>query len=91
MEYTLVARVGNDPAAVTRIVSLLRRRGCDVLSLAVGRLGTDRSRCATFVVATRDVRQLVAQLLRLIDVLDVEVLTPATAARDNHAMHALSA
>ncbi|MEX1183731.1 MAG: ACT domain-containing protein [Gemmatimonadota bacterium] len=92
MEHTLVTRIRNDPAALTRVVSLLRRRGFDILSMVVGRSDGDQGREATMVVAAPDVRQVLAQLLRLVDVLDAKVITAApAAARDRNPNRALSA
>ena len=73
MEQTLVARIGTDPAALTRLVSLLRRRGFEIQSMNVERPGTDRARRATLVVLASDPRRLATQLMRLIDVIDVSI------------------
>ena len=92
MEHTLVTRIRNDPAALTRVISLLRRRGFEILSMVVGRSDGDQGREATMVVAAPDARQVLAQLLRLVDVLDARVLTAAPgAAHERHHSRALSA
>lgn len=74
-EHTVIARIGEDPAAVTRVVSLLRRRGYRLHSMSVGPCEGDAGRRATFVVYARDARQLLAQLDRLVDVIDARALT----------------
>lgn len=74
-EHTVIARIGDDPAALTRVVSLLRRRGFGLHSMSVGPCEGDAGRRATFVVYAPDVRQLMAQLGRLVDVLDARALT----------------
>ena len=70
--HTVVVRLQDRPGALYRAIGLIRRRGYNVASLVVGhseRPGTSRM---VLVVEARDVRQVVQQLERLIDVLSVE-------------------
>jgi acetolactate synthase I/III small subunit len=73
MEHAVRARLRSDPAAVTRLVSLLRRRGFDLQSLTLGPCDEPDSRPATMVVRAPDARLLLAQLRRLLDVVHVEI------------------
>ena len=90
MEHTLVAQLRNDPAALTRVVSLLRRRGFDIQSMVLERPQDGRSRRATFVVLAPDARRVTTQLQRLIDVLEVSTCT-APAAMEHGRARAASA
>lgn len=72
MEHTMVALIRNDPAAIARVVSLLWRRGFEIQSLAVERADGASARRATFVVLAADARRLTTQLMRLIDVIEVD-------------------
>jgi len=74
-EHTVIARIADDPAALTRVVSLLRRRGYLLHSMSVGPCEGDAGRRATFVVYAPNARQLLAQLDRLVDVIDARALT----------------
>ena len=70
--HTLVVRLHDRPGALYRAVGLVRRRDYNVSSLVVGpaeRSGTSRM---VLVVEACDVRQVIAQLRRLIDVLSVQ-------------------
>jgi acetolactate synthase-1/3 small subunit len=69
--HTVVVRLHDRPGALYRAIGLIRRRGYNVASLVVGaseRPGTSRM---VLVVEACDVRQVVAQLARLVDVLSV--------------------
>ena len=70
--HTVVVRLHDRPGALYRAIGLIRRRTYNVSSLVVGhsdRPGTSRM---VLVVEACDVRQVVQQLARLIDVLSVE-------------------
>ena len=70
--HTVVVRLHDRPGALYRAIGLIRRRGYNVASLVVGaseRPGTSRM---VLVVEACDVRQVIAQLRRLIDVLSVQ-------------------
>jgi len=73
--HTVVVRLHDRPGALYRAIGLIRRRGYNVASLVVGaseRPGTSRM---VLVVEACDVRQVVQQLARLIDVLSVQEIT----------------
>ena len=70
--HTVVVRLHDRPGALYRAIGLIRRRGYNVASLVVGaseRPGTSRM---VLVVEACDVRQVMQQLARLVDVLSVE-------------------
>ena len=70
--HTLLVTLHDRPGALYRAVGLIRRRDYNVASLVVGaseRSGTSRM---VLVVEATDVRQVVQQLTRLVDVLSVE-------------------
>ena len=76
-QRTIAALVQDRPGVLARIAGLFRRRGFNIASLAVGRserLGLSRM---TFVVEGPEevVRQVAAQLDRLIDVVEVHDIT----------------
>ena len=70
--HTIVVRLHDRPGALYRAIGLIRRRAYNVSSLVVGhseRPGTSRM---VLVVEACDVRQVIRQLERLVDVLSVE-------------------
>ena len=70
--HTVVVRLHDRPGALYRAVGLVRRRCYNVASLVVGaseRPGTSRM---VLVVEACDVRQVMQQLARLVDVLSVQ-------------------
>lgn len=74
-EHTIIALLHDRPGALHRTVTLLRRRGFNIISLAVGRAEQpDLSRC-TLVVDVDDATQVVRQLDRLVDVLGAADVT----------------
>ena len=75
MTHTLVAMVQDRPGVLHRAVSLLRRRGYNIESLAVGRSEAPGVSRMTLVVEAADVEQVVKQLYRLIEVLKVSDVT----------------
>jgi acetolactate synthase-1/3 small subunit len=77
MKHTLRALLQDHPGALSRAVSLFRRRGFNIDSLAVGASETPGVSSMTLVVEADDIDKVVKQLDRLIDVLHVEVV-PAT-------------
>lgn len=71
-KHTVVVRLHDRPGALYRAIGLVRRRGYNVASLVVGaseRPGTSRM---VLVVEACDVRQVMQQLARLVDVLSVQ-------------------
>jgi acetolactate synthase I/III small subunit len=73
--HTIVALLQDHPGVLHRAVSLLRRRGYNIASLAVGRSEADGVSRMTLVVEEEDVEQVVKQLNRLVEVLQVDDVT----------------
>jgi acetolactate synthase I/III small subunit len=73
--HTIVALLQDRPGVLHRAVSLLRRRGYNIASLAVGRSETAGVSRMTLVVEQDDVDQVVKQLNRLVEVLQVDDVT----------------
>src|SRR5918912_2355179 len=63
------------PGVLNRAVSLFRRRGFNIESLAVGHSETPGISRMTLVVESEDVEQVTKQLYRLIEVLKVSDVT----------------
>ncbi len=74
-QHTIVALMQDQPGALNRAVSLFRRRGYNIASLAVGHTETPGISRMTLVVESDDVEQVVKQLYRLIDVVKVSDVT----------------
>jgi acetolactate synthase I/III small subunit len=74
-KHTIVALVQDRPGVLNRCVSLFRRRGFNIESLAVGHSETTGVSRMTLVVESEDVEQVVKQLYRLIEVLKVSDVT----------------
>ncbi len=75
MQHTIIALVQDHPGVLNRIVSLFRRRGYNIESLAVGPSETHGISRMTLAVDVRDVDQVVKQFSRLIEVLTVRSVT----------------
>jgi acetolactate synthase I/III small subunit len=75
VKHTLVALMQDHPGVLTRVVSLFRRRGFNIESLAVGHSETPGISRMTLVVDAADVEQVIKQLYRLIEVLKVSDVT----------------
>jgi len=73
--HTLVAILHDRPGALTRAVSLFRRRAFNIASLTVARTEIPDHSRMTVVVEHHDVRQVMAQLQRLVDVIAVHEVT----------------
>ncbi|GAB4524438.1 MAG: acetolactate synthase small subunit [Anaerolineae bacterium] len=73
----VVALVENKPGVLNRVASLFRRRNYNVDSLTVGRTHKPHISRMTIVIDVRrtDVRQIVANLYKLINVIDVRYLS----------------
>lgn len=76
-KHILVALVENKPGVLNRVANLFRRRNFNIDSLTVGR--THRSHISRFTIvvdATRgDANRIAANLLKLINVIDVETVS----------------
>ena len=75
MQHTIVALMQDRPGVLNRAVSLFRRRGFNIESLAVGHSETPGVSRMTLVVDVEDVEQVVKQLYRLIEVVKVSDVT----------------
>jgi acetolactate synthase-1/3 small subunit len=76
-KHILVALVENKPGVLNRVASLFRRRNFNVDSLTVGRTHREHiSRMTIAVDSTRaDAKRIAANLLKLINVIDVSVVS----------------
>jgi len=74
-KHTLVALMQDRPGVLNRAVSLFRRRGFNIESLAVGHTETPGVSRMTLVVDAEEVEQVVKQFYRLVDVLKVSDVT----------------
>ena len=74
-KHTIVALVQDRPGVLNRAVSLFRRRGFNIESLAVGHSETAGISRLTLVVEAEEVEQVTKQLYRLIEVLKVSDVT----------------
>lgn len=99
MQHTLVALVQDRPGTLNRAVSLFRRRGLNVESLTVSKTEYPDVSRMTWVVQCDDIVSVIAQLEKLIDVLEVrEAQTGGTSAmtvlnygnNTSHSMFSLS-
>ena len=75
MHHTLIAVMQDRPGVLNRAVSLFRRRGFNIESLAVASTERPGLSRMTVVVDQDDVTQVVQQLQRLIDIVSVEDVT----------------
>lgn len=71
MQHTLVALVQDRPGVLNRAVSVFRRRSINIESLTVQRTDQAGISRMTWVVTTEDLKPVIAQLEKLIDVLEV--------------------
>ena len=78
-QHTLIALVQDKPGVLNRVASMFRRRGFNIVSLAVGNSEQAGLSRMTFVVNgdDRTVNQVAKQLDKLIDVLEVTDITEA--------------
>ena len=75
MKHTLVALMQDHPGVLNRVVSLIRRRNFNIESLTVGHTETPGVSRMTLVVDAADVEQIIKQLDRLIEILQVSDVT----------------
>ncbi len=76
MRHTLNALLRDHPGALNRAVSLFRRRGYNIDTLHVAPSETAGISRMMLIVDAENIEKVVKQLDRLIDVLQVEVVTP---------------
>ena len=78
-QHTLIALVEDKPGVLNRVASMFRRRGFNIISLAVGNSEQAGLSRMTFVVNGdyRTVSQVAKQLDKLIDVLEVADISEA--------------
>jgi len=78
-QHTLIALVEDKPGVLNRVASMFRRRGFNIVSLAVGNSEQAGLSRMTFVVNgdDRTVNQVAKQLDKLIDVLEVADISEA--------------
>jgi acetolactate synthase-1/3 small subunit len=74
-KHTIVALVQDRPGVLSRVAGLVRRRGYNIESLAVGHSEQPEISRLTIVVESEDVEQVVKQLYRLIEVIKVSDVT----------------
>ena len=77
MRHTLIALVEDRPGALNRVLGLLRGRGLDVHSIAIGESEKPGVKRTTVLVDTEVAGQTIKQLERLIEVLEVTDVTNA--------------
>lgn len=85
-QHTLIALLQDRPGVLHRTVTLLRRRGFNIASLAVGRSEVPGISRMTLVVDASDATQVVSQLDRLVEVIDVTDVTNAHAVQRETAL-----
>jgi acetolactate synthase-1/3 small subunit len=81
--HIFLADVEDEPGVLTRVSSLFRRRGFNIVSLTVGATETPGVSRMTIVVDAPDVdsHRIAAHLWKLVNVIRVEDITNATAVR----------
>ena len=77
VRHTIIALVGNKPGVLNRMVSLFRRRGFNIESLAVGTSEQPHLSRMTIVVAGPPIilEQLRQQIEKIVDVVKVSDIT----------------
>ncbi len=77
IDHTITAFVIDKPGVLNRVASMFRRRGFNIVSLAVGHSEVPGLSRMTFVVEGDDytVDQVTKQLRKLIDVIEVSVIS----------------
>jgi len=91
--HTIVVRVENKAGVLARIAGLFSRRGFNIESLAVAPTDDDRFSRITIVVDVSSVSidQVVKQLDKLVNVLEIQELDPETSVERELLMATLSA
>ncbi len=85
-QHTLIALLQDRPGVLHRTVTLLRRRGFNITSLAVGRSEVPGISRMTLVVDANDSTQVVSQLDRLVEVIGVTDVTHSQAVQRETAL-----
>jgi acetolactate synthase-1/3 small subunit len=85
-QHSLIALLHDRPGVLHRTVTLLRRRGFNIVSLAVGRSEVPGISRMTLVVDAHHASQVVQQLDRLVEVIGVTDATNAPAIQRETAM-----
>ncbi len=85
-QHTLIALLQDRPGVLHRTVTLLRRRGFNIASLAVGRSEVPGISRMTLVVDASDATQVVSQLDRLVEVIGVTDVTNEAAVQRETAL-----
>jgi len=85
-QHTLIALLQDRPGVLHRTVTLLRRRGFNIASLAVGRSEVAGISRMTLVVDANDATQVVSQLDRLVEVIGVTDVTRENAVQRETAL-----
>ncbi|MEW6320078.1 MAG: acetolactate synthase small subunit [Acidobacteriota bacterium] len=93
MHHTLVALVEDKPGVLNRVASLMRRRAFNIESLTVGRTDEPGVSRMTFVIdgTQTGIDRVVANLYKLVNVLQVDDLTGTPAVSRDLALVKLSA
>jgi acetolactate synthase I/III small subunit len=89
MQTTFIVHVEDQPGVLTRVTSLIRRRGFNIDSLTVGgteRRGVSRMTIVIDVDDTIAVARIEAHLYKLVNVINVENVTPIPAVYRDLAM-----
>ena len=91
--HTLSVLVENKPGVLTRLTGLIARRGFNIHSLAVGVTEHDELSRITVVVDVKDVplEQVTKQLNKLVNVIKIVELEPATSVRRAHIIYKVKA
>lgn len=85
-QHTLIALLQDRPGVLHRTVTLLRRRGFNIASLAVGRSEVPGISRMSLVVDAVDATQVVSQLDRLVEVIGVTDVTHSHAVQRETAL-----
>jgi len=85
-QHTLIALLQDRPGVLHRTVTLLRRRGFNIASLAVGRSEVPGISRMTLVVDASDATQVESQLDRLVEVIGVTDVTNEAAVQRETAL-----
>jgi acetolactate synthase I/III small subunit len=93
MQTTFIVHVEDQPGVLTRVTSLIRRRGFNIESLTVGHTERPGVSRMTIVMDSdeRAVPRIEANLYKLVNVIRVENITPQPAVLCDRAMSKVAA